>query len=62
MSEYKKEDRERAEAVLETLSRAFLKQYGPSQSIPHAEIRGHLFEHVDFLMDVFVAVRGEPDA
>lgn len=54
-----KQDRERAEAVIETISRGFLDWYGPSQSIPHPEIRHHLGTFTDFLMEVFRAARGD---
>jgi hypothetical protein len=62
VDKYKKEDSERAEAVLETLFRALRDQViGPAGlGWNRAEdFRDALYAHVPFLMDVFRAVRGE---
>jgi len=61
MDKYKKEDSERAEAVLETILRALLAS-GALVS-EHGElarwVKRELDKQVPFLMDVFVAVRGD---
>lgn len=56
---YRKEDPERAEAVIETIWRS-MEDLETVEGRP-TNLRQRLYLHKTFLMDVFRAVRGERD-
>lgn len=61
---YRKEDPERAEAVLETLYRdirPLVEEWSDFHLYDSAVLLNRFHKHKAFLMDVFSAVRGEHD-
>lgn len=58
MTEYKKEDQERAEAVVETIWRALDDEVGDMLGIARSFTKEALYAQIPLLKDVFVAVRG----